>query len=215
MSKVAILAAAPPLSQNELDFFLSLVSEEKRERIKKFRFMRDAQNCLLGDVLARSEICRATGLCNRQLEFATNEYGKPYIANDPNIHHNVSHSGNYVACAISDRPIGIDIELLRPIDLKIAERFFAPDETAYIAKSDQVCRFYEIWTKKESRVKCEGEGLRKPLPSFSVLDEEDAFFYHKVCDNGEAICHVCSKERDIPSVVTINADMLLEQICEN
>ena len=37
-------------------------------------------------------------------------------------------------------------------------------------------RFYEIWTKKESRIKWEGKGLSIPLPSKNVLDHELAYY---------------------------------------
>jgi len=213
-TKAVILAVKSELNQDDFDSLLALVSPEKQERIKKFRFVRDAQNCLLGDVLARFEICRIIGFGNSQLEFAANEYGKPFLANAPHIHYNISHAGSYVAFAISDAPVGIDIESVKPVDLKIAERFFTLDETAYIMEGDQICRFYEVWTKKESRIKWEGRDLHMPLTSFSVFGaiERERVFYHKVYENGEVICHVCSKKSDEPSVEMINADMLLQ--CE-
>lgn len=206
MLEVVILTVIPELTQDEFDILLTLVSQEKQERIKRFHFFRDARNCLLGDVLTRVEICRATGLSNKQLEFSTNAYGKPFLLNSPHIHFNISHAGHYVVCAVSNEPVGIDIELINPsADMKIAERFFTPDETAYIMAGEQEQRFYKVWTKKESRIKWEGKGLHKPLTSFSVLDsnEQGQLIYHKVYQNDEAICHVCSTNKTTPSVKLI------------
>ena len=204
MFDVVILIIKPDLTQNEFDTLLPLVSPEKRTRVQKFRFFRDAQNCLLADLLTRMEICRTTNLSNARLAFSANAYGKPFLANSPGIHFNVSHSGNYVACALADEPVGIDIELINPPDPKIAERFFAPDERAYISASDPTVSFYEVWTKKESRIKWEGRGLSKPLPSFSVFEPEPNTstqpVYHKVFQNDEAICHVCSTKQILPYV---------------
>ncbi|MDR2707836.1 MAG: hypothetical protein LBB87_03710 [Nitrososphaerota archaeon] len=110
MFKVVILKSTSELMQDDYDILHSLVSLEKQARIKRFCSFRDAQNSLLGDVLARVEICRVTGMSNRQLEFAVNACGKPFLANNSHIHYNISHTNHYVACVISDVPVGIDIE---------------------------------------------------------------------------------------------------------
>jgi len=215
--EVIILLAEPALNQKEFDVLLPLVSLEKQERIKRFRLFRDIQNALLGDILARVAICRATGLSNKQLEISTNSYGKPFLTNQPHIHYNISHAGYYIACVLDNQPVGIDIELIKTADLKIAERFFTPDETAYIVSpNDDLIdqRFFEVWTKKESRIKWEGKGLSKPLSSFSVvLDlKRNSIFYHQVFHNGEAIGHVCSAKREPPIVKVIDTATLLGYI---
>ena len=67
--------------------------------------------------------------------------------NDPRILFNISDAGNFVAVTIDDKPVGIDIELVMPIDLKIAERFFANDEKDYIFSQStewQSRAFFEI-----------------------------------------------------------------------
>ena len=211
MFEVAILTATPEFTQDEFGALLSIVSPEKQERIKKFKFFRDARNCLLGDILARSEISRVTGFDAGQLEFTTNEYGKPLLANNPHIHFNISHAGDYIACVVADEPVGIDVEVMKATDLKIAERFFATDELAYVMGGDHVWRFYEIWTKKESHIKWEGKGLHKSLPSFSVEGSE-RIVYREVFSNGEAICHVCSTKPMPPSVKMIGTTELVKYI---
>ena len=216
MLEVAVISAKSWLTQSEFDTLLPLVSLEKRERIKKFRFFRDAQNCLLGDVLARIEICRFARLDNKQLVFATNAFGKPFLVSNPSVHFNISHAGYYVACAVADEPIGIDIEHIRPVDLKIVERFFSPDEAAYIASGKQLTLFYEVWTKKESQIKWDGKGLHKPLSSFNVLDSNarEGAIYYKVFQNDEAICHVCSIKQAMPSVKVIDVATFMQSITQ-
>lgn len=216
MLKVILLIDIPEIMQNDFYKLLNLVSLSKQERIMRFHFVRDAYNCLLGDILARIEICMLTGLNNDQLEFSVNSYGKPFLSNMPNIHYNISHSGKYIACAISDEPIGIDIELIEPVNLKVAERFFTQDETAYIMNCEQQYRqyrFFEVWTKKESRIKLDGKGLYK-LPSFSVFDSQDqkSSFYHTVFYDGKAVCHLCSNKKGQPSINVIHTDKLLQHI---
>ena len=59
------------------------------------------------------------------------EDGKPFIPGLPDIHFNLSHSGEYIACAFSDKEIGLDLqEHSRPKTsiLRIAKRFFTARE---------------------------------------------------------------------------------------
>lgn len=202
MFEVVFLTISPEPIHDEFNEMLSLVSPEKRERIKKFHFFEDARNCLMGDVLSRIEICRVTGLKNRQLEFSVNDFGKPFLVTNQNVHFNISHAGHYIACVVADRAVGIDVEVIKPIDLKIAERFFASDETIYIMSGEKVLRFYEVWTKKESHIKWDGKGLHKSLASFSVFDtnKHNQPTYHKILQSDEVICHCCSLEKETPSI---------------
>lgn len=214
MFRVVIFTIIHELSQKEHDYLLTFISNYKQERVKKFHFFRDARNCLLGDCLARIEICRATGLSNNQLEFSTNAYGKPVLVNNPHIHFNISHAGNYITCAIASKPVGIDVEVVKHIDLKVAERFFTSCERSYITNGNQIQRFFEVWTKKESQIKWEGKGLHKPLDSFSVFDfnEQKPLFYHKIFQNDEAICHACSEHQAPPHVEFIDTPIFMRSI---
>lgn len=212
MLEVAILRVVPDLTQCEFNALLLLVSSEKQERIKKFHFFKDAQNCLLGDILFKNEICRVTGLKAKHLQISTNAHGKPFLVSYPNIHFNISHSKHYIACAVSEQPVGIDIEFIKPTDLKIAERFFTSDEIAYIMASNHMNRFYEIWTKKESRIKWEGKGLCSPLNSFSVLEQKNHIRYHKAFQNNEVICHVCSTQQTLLSTKVLDTAAFLQSI---
>ena len=214
MNKVIIINGTHRFSQEELDILMQYVPQEKQERVKRFHHKQDASNCLIGDVLTRLEICNTIGLCNNQLEFSTNEYGKPLLVNNPGIHFNISHTGQYVAFVMSTEPVGIDIELIKNADLKIAERFFTPDEIAYIKEDNSNMRFYEVWTKKESRIKWEGKGLHLPLNSFSVLDTKEHLYYHNIFQNNEVICHVCSQNFTIPSIELMNTEGFIKKVIE-
>lgn len=214
MFEVVILTVEPYLTDSKFDSLLNLVSSEKQDRIKKFHFKRDAQNCLLGDILTRIEICNATNLRNKQLKFSVNVYGKPFLINCPNIHYNISHTSNYIALVLSDKPVGIDIEFVKSIDLRIAQRFFAPDETAYIMANNHKQRFYEIWTKKESRIKWEGKGLYKPLSSFSVINsaEQNKHEFYNVFENNKVVCHVCSTKQTTPFMRMFDTAELIQRV---
>ena len=214
MIEVTISHINPELACNDFDLLLPLVSHEKQDRIKRFHAFRDKRNCLLGDILVQVEISRITGLKNAQLHFAVNERGKPYLIDCPNIHFNISHSGDYIACAISEEPVGIDIEQIKSADIHIAHRFFAMDEVEYIQSDDANSRFYEVWTMKESRIKLEGLGLYKPLSSFSVFDstEQGFVYYHEVLKNKETICYVCTTKKSTPTAKLMSTHQLMKYV---
>jgi len=150
---------------------LTFVSKEKQEQIKRFRFDIDKKLCLYSQLLVRTEICKTLNIRNGEFFFVKNEYGKPHLKNYPNFHFNLSHTRNAIAVAIFDKPVGVDVEKIRNADLKIAKRFFAESEFAYIVKSEIGTdkRFYDVWTKKEAYIKYVGKGLSIPLNSFDVL----------------------------------------------
>ena len=203
------------ISKTEFNILINLVSLEKQMRIKKFLYLKDAQNCLFTDIIIRMIICNVTGMKNKPLMFSENKYGKPFLINNTNIHFNGSHAEDYIVCAFDSQPIGIDVEIMKPTNLRIAERYFKSDELAYIKvdnKDTSIQRFYEIWTKKESRMKWEGMGLAKPLSAFSVFDtmELEHISYHKILQNDEAICHVCSVNRHAPPIRMVEITDLLK-----
>lgn len=93
------------------------------------------------------------------------------------IEFNVSHSGAYFLIALSQHPVGIDIEVHRgrPHLQQIAHRFFSEPEWKYLEtfeEKDQVAGFYTLWTRKEAFIKGVGQGLSYPLRSFSVLERD-------------------------------------------
>ncbi len=90
------------------------------------------------------------------------EKGKPYFT-EGELHFNISHSGRIALCALSDRPIGADIEPIKKEFAKreedIARRFFTESERRFLAAApDKGKAFTEIWVRKEALVKRSGEG---------------------------------------------------------
>lgn len=93
------------------------------------------------------------------------EHGKPYAADLDGIEFNLSHSGRHALIAVARQlPLGIDIEAegrARSID-DIAQRYFAPAETAALRALPQALRnvaFLRLWTGKEAVLKALGHGL--------------------------------------------------------
>lgn len=90
-----------------------------------------------------------------QLDF----YNKaPVIMAEENIYVSFSHSSNMVACAVSDKPVGIDIERIRDVNQRTVLKSCTTEEANFLLlgkKED----FFKIWTLKEAYIKAVGGGF--------------------------------------------------------
>lgn len=92
-------------------------------------------------------------------EFSYGPFGKPYLAGFPDIHFNFSHCRKGIACAVSDTPVGVDIEEIQ-YDDTVALMVMNSAEYEQIGKaSDPAVKFTELWTSKESFLKLTGQGI--------------------------------------------------------
>lgn len=121
------------------------------------------------------------------LKISADENGKPYFKNHPQFHFNISHSKDIIAVAVSSAPVGVDVEILRDVNLKIAERRFTEKEKDFVITNED---FFYVWTRKEAYLKKTGKGLRQSLSSFCVLDETNI----KTFIMRECIVSVCGDD---------------------
>lgn len=145
-----------------------LVSQNRKEKIDFYKFDRDKKlSC--GVYLLLMKLLDEEGITKPIIK--TEKYGKAYISNFEDIHFNVSHSNNMISCAISDRPVGTDIEYNDPqIDLNIAKQYFFNSEYENIMKSpNPPDEFFSYWVLKESYMKYTGLGFNLSLNSFEIL----------------------------------------------
>lgn len=183
------------ISEKKLEALCLLISSKKKRKIEKFVNKNDKIRTLIGEMLIRSIIVQELGIRNKHIIFEENHYGKPYLKGYPIINFNISHSGYFVVCAIDEQPIGVDIEEVKPIEYEdIAKKIFTIHEFMYITKQNsdlQLSKFYEIWTLKESYIKCCGQGLSTSLKSFSIdIDQNETI---NVIINNEHNEYACKK----------------------
>lgn len=77
--------------------------------------------------------------------------GQP-IAEGVDAHVSISHSHSYVALAVSDRPIGIDLEAWSPRALRIADKFLTPEEMPLLG-IERERNAVRLWAAKEAAFK--------------------------------------------------------------
>ncbi len=101
--------------------------------------------------------------------------GKPFFADHPQLHFNLSHSGGFALCALDDSPVGVDIEAIRPHHPRLAQRICSPAELDWVkVQPAPDLALLSLWTKKEARVKQNGLGLTVPLREICVPFGGDA-----------------------------------------
>lgn len=106
----------------------------------------------------------------QESEIAEDEFGKLHKVGGPEF--NISHSGNYAAIAVNDSPVGVDIEVVRPENLNVAERVFCGEELQWMRAGDSMERFHILWTRKESAMKACGLGFKLPIEKLNTMPFE-------------------------------------------
>ncbi len=87
----------------------ALISPERYERAKLFCKSQDRVRCICAEFLLRYGLDQ-NGIPTSDLHFYYNPYGKPLLDLTLKVYFNISHSGDYVVCAISKENVGVDIE---------------------------------------------------------------------------------------------------------
>lgn len=152
------------LSENIFQFLLQFVSKNKKERILKQFKRKEAENILLGDILVKYAIKKTFDIKVKDMIFSTDSNGKPYLCNFENIHFNLSHSGDYVVCVVSDKPVGIDIQKIVNVEDLLIRRVCSEEEYKTIIESKDINNeFTKLWTQKEAVLKKTGQGINHNL----------------------------------------------------
>lgn len=151
---------------------LDAVSPYRRQKIALLKHQKD-KNRSLGAALALNAALNAHGLEERSREYDLGKQGKPVFRYYPEFHFSLSHSKDYAICSIGETEVGSDIEWVRSGKERLAERFFAAEELAWMHRADSVeereDRMFRIWTMKESFLKVTGFGMSLPLKDFAVV----------------------------------------------
>lgn len=172
------------------------------------------------DQFIRYIATRHGGLSPDQLILQRSDLDKPYIGSAEHFHFNVSHSGQWVVCAIHDRPVGIDVERIVDVDISLyREHLSAPEY--YLLKGArphmQLELFYELWTLKESYMKQTGLGVQLHPGSFTIQKVKDEYavlnpdgtarkdlFFRGYDIDSEYKISVCATENVWKEVILVN-----------
>lgn len=216
---------ASDIQDKDVSEILPLLDSDRRQRVQKIRQDGEKRRCICAGILLRYAFINE-GHTNDEwdkISVETGEYGKPFIRllDGALFNYSISHSGEYVVCAVSDSEVGIDIQQIdvkKPV-MKIANRFYADEEYARLEKSqNQINDFYRMWSAKESYVKYTGRGISggidKAIVSASfdsindITDEKNVeiAFYENI--DGYIMC-ACSDDETFPEDFDMITNLLV------
>ncbi len=162
---MAFAAMAPPVSR--------WMSAEELARLADMRAQQRAEQFAAGRWLARRLLAVTFGGDASEWALSAAEDAPPLATHTAGavgtpVFVSIAHSGDHIACAVSDMPVGVDIEELQPrrhLDTLIeattteAERAALPELLADDDDEARMLAFFQLWTLKEAWIKCHGGNL--------------------------------------------------------
>ena len=128
--------------------------------------------------------------------------GKPVIPDGPEI--SISHTKGAAAVAVSDRPLGVDIEQIHTVRPNLPKRVMSTQEYLwYQAEMESAEAFFTLWTLKESYYKYLGTGLAG-FPNETLFYPENGAWHlfgsslsFSVLHLGNHVLSLCSEDSEI------------------
>ena len=179
------------LTDEAYEKWFSLMTEEKQERVSRYKDLTRRKCSVAGEMLVKTHIADIFKVAPESLKILEAKNGKPYIEGY-DIYFNISHCENMIAYTFSVFETGIDIERIKSISLTIMKRFFSEKEQKYVLGREPVetdfskCdnpeileRFYRIFTLKEAICKKSGIGIKGLKEANAMAHLERS---RKICD---------------------------------
>ena len=170
LSVYAIQIPPDALFGDYADFFKRL-PEVRKDKILKLKQNEDRLRTLFGETVIRNLIQHKLGIPFDSIDFKINNYGKPFLAEKQDFHFNISHSGQWIVCAVGKYSVGIDIEQVVKLDMDISRNVFSEyEQRIFEALPDarKEAYFFDLWTLKESFMKATGLGFSIAPSSFTL-----------------------------------------------
>jgi 4'-phosphopantetheinyl transferase len=168
------------VSAEHLRSFENLLDAEERARLARLSLEKVRREYLLGRALVRTALGRHLSAAREALRFSAGPHGKPLLIQPTGVgvDFNLAHTeGLLVAAVTFAGQVGVDVEpTARPVNLDIADRYFAPSEIASLRalpQTAQVERFLTLWTLKEAYLKATGVGISGGLSAIRLEAEGD------------------------------------------
>lgn len=123
----------------------------------------------------------------KPIKITFNQHGKPMC---DKCFFSISHSEDRVICAVSDKPIGVDIQKIKRVKQRNEYKFFNKQECDYVnQETDGVSqRYIEVFSKKEAAIKMLGLSMSH---ASSVDTFSEKYCFSQKTDEGFFLC-VCT-----------------------
>lgn len=148
----------------------SMMDDDRKASVLRMRIENDRRRSVLGELLARIGISELVGCKKEDIDFTRTEKGKPLCTNK-NAFFNVSHCGDIVVCAVDSQNVGIDIERVRDVEMRITRISCTDSDREFIFGEKEINlddlvpteeilkKLFTVWTAKEAYFKFVGIGI--------------------------------------------------------
>lgn len=158
---------------------LPMLSDQRRKQALQFKHEQGRKTCAMAYLLLRDALYKEYGITEKPI-FEYGEHGKPFIQGHPDIHFNFSHCRVAVLCAVSDHPVGVDVESLREYHDSLVRYTMNEEEVQQIEQApDPKIEFIRLWTMKEAVLKLSGEGITNNIKNVLTGNESFQTVYNK------------------------------------
>lgn len=124
---------------------------------------KDGGDFLVRRAALRALVAKTAGVAPELVAIGRDARGAPVLRAPSGLHVSISARGAWAAVAVSDRPVGVDLEIIGPA-LEPAWNVLAKSERgalAALSAQDRHRAFLELWTAKEAYLKARGIGLAR------------------------------------------------------
>lgn len=177
------------LTEAETASMMAMLPAERRERLLRVKQKERW----------REPLCAYMILCHALWEqyawrelppMAYSSLGKPYFPDFPEVSFNLSHTRGAVLVGLSDEPIGVDIERIRPVGQKAMQR---------LANVTSERAFFQSWVRREARTKRTGDGIGTMLESETPMQTGEHFYELETFPG--YVAGVATRSSAVPGVV--------------
>ena len=179
-------------SEQEIARLLPIVSPQRREQALRYTHTFGQFCCLKSYEMLTVLLASTPYTLHPTPSFLYNEYGAPYLENGP--YFSISHCKQGIAVAVSETPIGIDIETIRPLNEGLVRKTMNDVEQTHILSSlNPEIEFIRLWTRKEAYVKMQGTGIIADM--HDILCNATNVHWEEILDvEKRFICTICQKK---------------------
>lgn len=177
------------LTEREERAMVLILPEGRRQRLERVQKQEKRQEALCAYTILQLALREQYGWRSIP-EIALSSMGKPSFPDFPTVHFNISHTSGAVLVGVSDEPIGVDIERVRPVSVRAMQR---------IAGVASEKAFFQSWVRREARAKRAGTGIGTLIEEESPLQYGEHFYFLDTFDG--YVAGVATRSGDLPGKV--------------
>ncbi len=166
---------------------VGIYPDERREYIEKVTHPQLKNQKISSWKLLARAVRESFGYSLNELNFSLDENGKWTC---DKLHFSLAHTDGKVAVAVSDKPVGVDIESFSAFEIRrtkqLSRKILCGEETALNSSE-----LLALWTQKESIFKCVGG------KAFSPNAIHTAEYPVRTFENGDYCISVCGSREDL------------------